>query len=93
MPRPRRLRRITFHPTSTLFKPQGIPTHDLETVTLSCEETEALRLKDLEGLDQTACAERMRISQSTFQRTLSGARAKVSQAIISGKALRIRDGD
>jgi len=89
MPRPRRLRRIDFSPTATLFKPQGIPARVLETVSLSHDEAEALRLKDLEGLDQTACAERMHISQSTFQRTLAIARRKTSEAIISGKALLI----
>jgi predicted DNA-binding protein (UPF0251 family) len=91
MPRPRCRRRITFRPTATLFKPQGIPARDLKTVILSHEEAEALRLKDLEGFDQTACAERMDISQSTFQRTLAVARRKTSEAIISGKALLIED--
>lgn len=90
MPRPRRHRRIDFSPSATLFKPQGIPARALETVALSHDEAEALRLKDLEGLEQTACAERMRISQSTFQRTLVAARKKVSDAIISGKALLIK---
>ncbi len=89
MPRPRLRRRIGFSPAATCFKPQGIPARDLETVSLSHDEAEALRLKDLENLDQTACAERMHISQSTFQRTLAAARKKVSEAIISGKALLI----
>lgn len=91
MPRPRRHRRISFRPTATLFKPRGVPTRDLETVVLSREEVETLRLNDLEGLGQTVSAERMGISQSTFQRTLSAARAKVSDAIVSGKALSIYD--
>lgn len=91
MPRPRLRRRIGFRPAATVFKPQGIPTRELETVILSHDEAEALRLKDLEGLEQTACAERMHISQSTFQRTLVGARKKASDAIVSGKALVIEE--
>lgn len=91
MPRPRLRRRIGFRPVATVFKPQGVPARDLETIILSHDEAEALRLKDLEDLDQTACAERMHISQSTFQRTLAVARKKVSVAIVSGKALVIEE--
>ena len=60
----------------------------LEIVELSHEELEALRLKNLEQLSQTECAERMQTSQSTFQRILSTAYRKVSEAIIHDKALR-----
>lgn len=89
MPRPRCRRRIGFLPKVTLFKPQGIPARLLEQVILYRDEAEALRLKDLTGLDQTAAAERMHVSQSTFQRILSSARVKVSDAVITGKAIRI----
>ncbi len=60
---------------------------------LSVEELEALRLKDLEGLDQEECATRMGISRPTFQRILYAARAKVAEALVSGKAIRIAGGD
>ncbi len=65
----------------------------LEEVCLCLEELEALRLKDIEGLDQNACAERMNLSQSTFQRILSGARIKLTRAIVEGKAIRIEGGN
>jgi predicted DNA-binding protein (UPF0251 family) len=80
-----------FRPTATLFKPQGIPARSLETAVLSSDEAEALRLKDIEGLEQTVGAARMGISQSTFQRILSQARKTVSEAILTGKALHIED--
>lgn len=89
MPRPRCRRRIGFLPKVNLFKPQGIPARLLEQVILYRDEAEALRLKDLTGLDQTAAAERMHVSQSTFQRILFSARVKVSDAVITGKAIRI----
>jgi|GEM_PF-6019908 len=38
---------------------------------LKIEELEALRLKDLEELDQEQCAEKMGISRQTFQRILN----------------------
>jgi predicted DNA-binding protein (UPF0251 family) len=62
---------------------------DLREVILTKEEMEALKLKDFDKLDQARSAEKMRTSQSTFQRILSSARAKVAEAIVEGKALRI----
>lgn len=61
----------------------------LEEIVLSREEMEAVKLKDLDGHDQTQAAERMETSQSTFQRILSSARRKIAESIIEGKALRI----
>lgn len=89
MPRPRKKRCLQFHPSVLYFKPQGIPISSLEEIDLSHEEIEALRLKNMENLEQTICANKMNISQSTFQRTLSSAYKKISTALIEGKALRI----
>lgn len=89
MPRPRLCRRIDFNPNITYFKPQGVPMRDLEIVEITNEEVEALRLKNLRGYEQTQCAEIMRTSQSTFQRILSSAHRKISEALIEGKAIRI----
>ena len=61
----------------------------LEITNLSLEEVEALRLKNLEDLEQTECAEKMKTSQSTFQRILKSAHKKISDAIINGKAIEI----
>jgi predicted DNA-binding protein (UPF0251 family) len=60
-------------------------------IELTAEEVEALRLKNVNGLDQIACAKIMETSQSTFQRILSSAHKKVSQALIEGKAIRIEN--
>ena len=46
MPRPIKGRRVGFIPEVTYFKPNGIPMRFLETVSLSIEELEAMRLKD-----------------------------------------------
>lgn len=93
MPRPHKWRRVEFEPTYTYFKPAGVPKRDLEELVLSVEEVEALRLKDLEGLEQEECAQRMEVSRPTFQRVLSMARVKLSQAIIEGKAIKIAGGN
>ena len=93
MSRPQKCRRIAFLPEVTYFKPAGIPLRALNEVCLSVEEAEAIRLKDLEGLEQEKCAEKMSISRPTFQRVLGSARQKMADALLSGKAIRIEGGN
>lgn len=61
----------------------------LEIIHLSHEELEALRLKNIKDLEQVECAKLMHTSQSTFQRILSSAYKKITEALIKGKAIRI----
>lgn len=93
MPRPPICRRVEFLPQETFFKPAGVPMHCLEEVVLTAEELEALRLKNLEGLEQEECASRMNISRPTFQRIFTGAILKVTEALVKGKAIRIGGGN
>jgi len=60
---------------------------------LSVEEAEAIRLKDLEGMEQEEGAERMNISRLTFQRILASARQRMAEALLHGKAIRIEGGN
>jgi predicted DNA-binding protein (UPF0251 family) len=80
-------------PGVTYFKPAGIPLRSLEEARLSVEEAEAIRLKDLEGLEQEEGAEKMNISRPTFQRVLASARQKIADALLNGKAIRIEGGN
>jgi len=89
MPRPRLNRRVCFNPNVTYFKPRGVPMPMLDIIELTLEESEALRLKNIEGLSQAECAKEMATSQSTFQRILTSAYNKISDAIINGKAIEI----
>ena len=89
MVRPRLCRRIKFNPNVTYFKPQGVPMINLEVVDLTTEEVEALRLKNIQNLEQKEAAKKMNTSQSTFQRILSSAYKKITVAIIDGKAIKI----
>ena len=86
-------RRVDFVPEVTYFKPAGVPLWASEEVCLYVEEAEAIRLKDLEGLEQEECAQRMNISRPTFHRLLCSARQKVADAILNGKAIRIEGGN
>lgn len=93
MGRPPLCRRVSFIPSITYFKPAGIPLRELEEVRLTVEELEAIRLKDIEDLEQEECAEKMNISRPTFVRVLDSARKKVAEALVKGKAVRIEGGN
>ena len=90
MVRPIKPRRVTFDPNITYFKPRAVPLSVLENVELGTDELEAIRLCDFKGLEQTEAAKKMRISQSTLGRILTSARKKIAQALIRGKAIKIR---
>lgn len=93
MARPRLCRRVMFNPETTYFKPQGIPMRELQENLLAVDEYEAVRLKDLEGIEQEECAKKMNISQPTFNRLIRAARKKIADAIINGKAIKIEGGN
>jgi predicted DNA-binding protein (UPF0251 family) len=90
MARPIKPRRILFDPNVVYFKPRAVPLSMLEEVDLSMGELEALRLCDLKDLEQEEAAKRMKVSQSTLQRILTSARKKVAEALVEGKAIKIR---
>jgi uncharacterized protein len=92
MPRPSKCRHVEAEPRVTYFKPAGIPRHELDELLLSVDELEAIRLKDLEELDQEECAERMQVSRPTFQRILTHARRVLAEALVQGKAIRVEGG-
>jgi predicted DNA-binding protein (UPF0251 family) len=60
---------------------------ELEVSFLREDELEALRLCDLEGLDQVGAGERMGVSRGTVQRLLKAGRETVVRALVRGEAL------
>ena len=92
VPRPTKFRRVEFFPEDTYFVPYNKPKCELEEVRLKIEELEAMRLKDIEGLNQEECAERMHISRQTFQNIIDNARKVVATALTEGKAINIGGG-
>ena len=75
------------------FKPSGVPLSVLEEIVLRVEELEAIKLKDLEDLDQEECAKKMKISRGTFQRILNSAKKKIADALVNGKAIKVEGGN
>jgi len=93
VPRPQKCRKIAFQPDVVYFKPAGIPVRELEEITLSLDEMEAVRLADLEGLYQEEAAGRMNVSRQTFANILASAHGKIAESLVFGKALRIWGGN
>lgn len=90
--RPTKLRKIENMPSVLLFVPTDKADGGVDENVLKMEELEAIRLKDLLGLEQEECAGRMGVSRPTFQRILLCAREKVADSLVHGKAVRIEGG-
>jgi len=93
MTRNKKPRFVDFEPKVTYFKPRGVFLSSLEEVELNIDELEAIRLVNLENLDQVRGAEKMNISQSTFQRILKQAYKKITEALVKGKAIKVKGGE
>lgn len=93
MVRPRKFKHINYQPDVTYFKPRGVPLNQLEQVEITFDELETLRLSNIEKLSQSEAAEKMKIHQSTFQRTLTRAREKLTDSLVNGKAIKIHGGE
>jgi predicted DNA-binding protein (UPF0251 family) len=83
---------VASEPKALYFKPTGIPLRDLEELSLTLDEFEALRLADLDGFYQESAAAQMGISRPTFSRLIAEARRKVAEFLVRGTALRIEGG-
>ncbi len=92
MTRPFRKRFVRFWPNTTIFKPVGVPVRMLESIQLEADELEAIRLKDVENLEQEEVAKKMKISRPTVVRILKSARKKITDALVNGKAIEIISG-
>ena len=85
-------RRVFAVPEVTYFKPGGVPHGTFDEICITFEEAEAVRLRDLEQLEQEQCARSMCVSRTTFARILESARLKIADALLHGKAIRIDGG-
>ena len=90
MPRKQRCRWIDGYPDHWEFSPEEVS--DKESVVLSLDEFETIRLLDREGLTQEQCAERMGIARTTVTSIYESARRKVADALVDGRRLLIRGG-
>lgn len=89
MPRIVKSRKICYIPKSKIFRPDC---RNPEVVLLTLDELEAVRLADMETLDQDTAAVRMEVSRATFQRILYSAHRTIADALVNGKMIEIGGG-
>ena len=77
-------------PVYRSFSPDDITAS--ESVHMTVDEFEALRLLDAEGLTQEGCASRMNIARTTVTAIYDSARKKVADVLVNGKRLLITGG-
>ncbi len=93
MARPQNNRIVKTPPLYSAFKPIGVNSRDLQTIGLSLDEYEAIRLADNNGLSHLDASKEMNISRSTFSRLIDSARKKVAEFIVKGMFLQIEGGN
>lgn len=89
MPRNPKHRCCRFDASGLFYKPRGIPMRDLECELIELDEFEAMRLCDVDSLEQAEAGEKMGVSRGTIQRLLETGRRKLILAIVEKKALQI----
>lgn len=90
--RPKKIRWIRCKPEERCFRPKQRPSKGLQGVVLTLDEFEAIRLLDLKGYDQDHVAKMMKVHRSTVSRILGAARAKIADALVHVKAIRVEGG-
>lgn len=84
-------RKVQDYPKVDKFSPNIKGRREMRELLL--EELEAMRLKDLEGMNQQEAADMMGISRQTFQNIIEAGRKKVTDALTNGHGIRIVGGD
>ena len=92
MARPRKCRKVCCLPKYNEFIPADTKEEDKETIVLTVDEYEAVRLIDHEDFSQEECSEYMGVARTTVQQIYTLARKKLSQMLVDGKKLEIRGG-
>ena len=91
MPRPKKQRNICAYPDYWSFAPDFDKSND--TIILSLDELESIRLIDYLHKTQEQCAAQMNISRTSVTAIYNTARSKIASALIEGKRIIISGGD
>ena len=89
--RPRIRRRVGESGPWRCYAPQCNIGEDPGSVSLLPEEIELLRLIDLEGMEQEEAGAVLGVSRRTVWKDIHEARMKVTDALIHGKTIEVRD--
>ncbi len=89
----RGMRWVSHVPQVTHFRPFSADSRLPNTVTISVEEIEVLRLMDIENLTQEEAAIQMGVSRKSLWNDLKSARKKVAEALVNGWEIIIDGGN
>ena len=87
MPRPQKRRFCRRYQADRVYKPQGIPMKQISSVEIPLDQFEAMRLCDIDGLDQKVAGKKMGISRGTVQRLLYQGRKQLLEAVLRNSAI------
>lgn len=90
MPRPQKCRRICGYPDYWSFSPDD---GSEESIVLSLDEYEVIRLIDWLGKNQEEAATEMQVARTTVTAIYDCARKKIADALVNGKRIRISGGN
>ena len=93
MPRPVKWRKVCCMPESNQFGPLDTETESRESVNMTIDEYETIRLIDLEQFTQEECAAHMNVARTTVQGIYNEARKKLAESLVNGKVLFIEGGE
>lgn len=79
-------------PVNNRFGPLNAP-EIANSIIMSVDEYETIRLIDHEGFTQEECAAQMNIARTTVQGIYNDARKKLSESLVNGNVLIIEGGD
>ncbi|MCR5755257.1 MAG: DUF134 domain-containing protein [Acetatifactor sp.] len=93
MARTPKCRKICSFPDYYSFIPEDAEKKGIETIVLSLDEFETIRLLDYEGQTQEECALSMGVARTTVTAMYENARKKLISAVVEGKRLCITGGN
>ena len=86
-----RKRIVCKEPATTVFVPQN--TNSSDSLILTVDEYECIRLIDLERLRQVECANKLGVARTTAQLIYNNAREKMARALVYGIEIQIQGGN
>ena len=93
MPRPVKWRNVCCLPKNDKFGPLNSSNETENSLTMTVDEYETIRLIDLEGFTQEECAKQMNVARTTVQGIYIEARKKLAESLVNGKILYINGGE